>query len=348
MQTRVEYFHPQGILCYKLGNNKQNWALSSKQNVEVSLHLSQQAFDLLSMSSIRVKQVQFNKVKDKMNPKTIRWPAPAKLNLFLYINAQRADGYHELQTLFQFIDRCDYLTITENNTGQISIYPKINDLKVEDNLIYKAAMLLKPFASKNAGAHIELEKNLPMGGGLGGGSSDAATTLVALNYQWNLGLTDQQLADIGLSLGADVPIFVHGKAAIAEGVGETLSNVTPDEHHYIVAVPNCHISTPAIFKDKKLIRNTEKRTHTFLMQSTWENNCEPCVKNNYSEVAKIIDWLIEYAPTRLTGTGACVFSTFATENEAKKTLDKTPFWLTAFSAKGLNTSPLNTALSNVK
>lgn len=283
-----------------------------------------------------------------MTQQPIRWPAPAKLNLFLYINGQRADGYHELQTLFQFIDRCDHLTIACNQSDQISLYPKIEGLKIEDNLIYKAAMLLKPFAPKNAGAHIDLEKNLPMGGGLGGGSSNAATTLVALNYQWELELTNQQLADIGLSLGADVPIFVHGKAAIAEGVGEKLSNVMPDEHHYIVAVPNCHISTPAIFKDKQLIRDTPKRPHQQLMTDAWENNCEPCVKNNYSEVAKIIDWLIEYAPTRLTGTGSCVFSTFRTENEAKEILDKAPTWLTAFTTKGLNTSPLNTFMSSLK
>ena len=279
-----------------------------------------------------------------MSIDNIRWPAPAKLNLFLYINAQRADGYHELQTLFQFIDRCDYLTFLPNENAEITLLPVIEGLATSDNLIYKAAMLLKPFAKKNAGVEIHIEKNLPMGGGLGGGSSDAATTLVALNYYWNLGLSNKKLSEIGLVLGADVPIFVHGKAAIAEGVGEHLTNAEPTEHHYLVAIPSCHISTPTVFKDKELIRTTPKRTHQQLMAMSWENNCEPCVKKNYSEVAKIMDWLIEYAPTRLTGTGACIFSTFQSANEAKKILDKAPYWLTAFTTQGLNNSPLNTLL----
>jgi len=278
---------------------------------------------------------------------TIRWPAPGKLNLFFYINSQRADGYHEIQTLFQFIDCCDYLRISSNQTNQITISPSIKGLANQDNLIYKAAMLLKPFAQKNAGADIHLEKILPMGAGLGGGSSDAATTLIALNYQWELGLDNTKLASIGLQLSADIPIFVHGKSAIAEGIGEKLSSATPAENYYIIARPNYPISSAAIYKDKHLIRNTKKISHLALMKIEWKNDCENCVKKKHPEVAKIINWLIEYAPTRLTGTGACVFSTFTTAAQAQKILDKTPRWLNAFSAKGLNESPLNKLLSTV-
>jgi 4-diphosphocytidyl-2-C-methyl-D-erythritol kinase len=278
----------------------------------------------------------------------IRWPAPAKLNLFLYINGQRNDGYHELQTLFQFIDRCDYLTINVNTSGEINITPEINSLPTTENLIYKAAMMLKVHGKTNLGADIHLEKNLPMGGGLGGGSSDAATTLLALNYHWNLNLTRTQLSQIGLSLGADLPIFVAGKASLAEGVGERLTTLLPAENHYIVATPNCHISTPIVFQNKALIRNTPKYSLAQLMSQNWLNDCEPIVKNSYPKVAKVIDWLIEYAPTRLTGTGACVFSTFATAQEAQVVLDKRPSWLTAFSCKGLNNSPVDTLLSTLK
>ncbi|MEI6896135.1 MAG: 4-(cytidine 5'-diphospho)-2-C-methyl-D-erythritol kinase [Psychromonas sp.] len=283
-----------------------------------------------------------------LKQQTMRWPAPAKLNLFLYINKQRDDGYHELQTLFQFIDLCDYLTITPNLSGEITLSPTIKDLACTDNLIYKAATLLQKQSTKNHGAHIHVEKNLPMGGGLGGGSSDAATTLLALNYHWGLNLTNSQLSEIGLSLGADVPIFIAGEASLAEGVGERLTKVSPLENYYIVALPQCHVSTPAVFQDKMLIRNTKKRSKIQLMNQDWGNDCEPCVKNNYPKVAKVIDWLIEYAPTRLTGTGACVFSTFATAQETQVVLDKTPQWLTAFSCKGLNNSPVNELLSTLK
>ncbi|WP_372881328.1 4-(cytidine 5'-diphospho)-2-C-methyl-D-erythritol kinase [Psychromonas sp.] len=278
----------------------------------------------------------------------IRWPAPAKLNLFLYITGQRADGYHELQTLFQFIELCDYLTITPNLSGKITLSPSLEGLALEDNLIYKAAMMLKPYTAENNGAHIELEKNLPMGGGLGGGSSDAATILVALNYHWNINLTKTKLSEIGVRLGADVPIFIYGKAAIAEGIGEQLTPVDIAEKSYLVAVPDCHISTPAIFQAKELIRNTPKKGHAQLISQNWLNDCQPYVKKNYPKVAKVIDWLIEYAPTRLTGTGACVFSTFNSLHEAQIVLDKTPDWLAGFATKGLNNSPLNELLATLK
>jgi len=276
---------------------------------------------------------------------SIRWPAPAKLNLFLYITSQRADGYHELQTLFQFIDRCDYLTIEANDSGIITISPELVDVPLESNLIYKAAMLLKTYSNCPFGAHIQLEKNLPMGGGLGGGSSDAATTLVALNHHWNLKLSDQVLSDLGVTLGADVPIFIHGKAAIAEGVGEKLTSVQPIQPYYLIAVPSCHISTPSVFKNPYLKRDTKKLPHEQLMNNKWQNDCQPCVKKMYPEVAKTIDWLLEYAPTQMTGTGACVFSTFDHANSAELLAEQTPEWLNCFTTKGLNISPLREMLT---
>jgi 4-diphosphocytidyl-2-C-methyl-D-erythritol kinase len=282
------------------------------------------------------------------NPDTVRWPAPAKLNLFLYITGRREDGYHELQTLFQFIDLCDYLTITPNLSGKITITPNIEGLALEDNLIYKAAMMLKTHTAANNGAHITLEKNLPLGGGLGGGSSDAATTLVALNYQWNINLKKSELAKIGVLLGADVPVFIFGKAAIAEGIGEKLSPVYPTERSYLIAIPDCHISTATVFRAKDLIRNTKKRTHLQLINQNWLNDCQPYVKKNYPKVAKVIEWLIEYAPTQLTGTGACVFSTFNSIHEAEIVLNNTPDWLAAFTATGLNNSPLNELFATLK
>lgn len=282
-----------------------------------------------------------------MHTQSIRWPAPAKLNLFLYINGQRSDGYHELQTLFQFIDRCDYLSINANHTGNITISPELADVALQDNLIYRAAMLLKEHSQCPAGAHIELEKNLPMGGGLGGGSSDAATTLVALNYHWQLNLSEKTLAELGKSLGADVPIFIYGKAAIAEGIGEKLSPVSPKQACYLVATPNVHISTPSVFQQTDLIRDTKKLSHHELMRNTWTNDCEPSVKKAYPEVAKSIDWLLEYAPTMMTGTGACVFSTFSNTSDAELVAQKTPNWLNCFIATGLNTSPLRELLSKL-
>jgi 4-diphosphocytidyl-2-C-methyl-D-erythritol kinase len=290
----------------------------------------------------------YRKIEPIMLHETIRWPAPAKLNLFLYITGQRSDGYHELQTLFQFIDRCDYLTICTNNGNDIKIIPDLQDVPLESNLIYKAAMLLKRHTDCQLGATIELEKNLPMGGGLGGGSSDAATTLVALNYQWDLKLSDKELAELGVTLGADIPIFIHGKTAIAEGVGEKLTSVTLTQPHYLVAVPNCHVSTPAVFKNPLLKRDTKKRSHEQLMSDNWTNDCQDCVKKNYPEVAKTIDWLLEYAPTQMTGTGACVFSTFDHANEAESLAQKTPEWLNCFTTEGLNISPLRELLATKK
>ncbi|MGR2766563.1 4-(cytidine 5'-diphospho)-2-C-methyl-D-erythritol kinase [Photobacterium ganghwense] len=279
-----------------------------------------------------------------MITRTTRWPAPAKLNLFLYITGRRPDGYHELQTLFQFLDHGDTLTITANNSNDLILTPAIPGVATEDNLIFRAADALRRYAGIKAGADIHIEKILPMGGGLGGGSSNAATTLVALNYLWQTNLSVDELAEIGLKLGADVPVFVRGFSAFAEGVGEQLQPAEPEEKWYLVVKPEVNIATVDIFTHPGLKRDTEKRSLNALLTGVYENDCEKIVRSLHPEVDKALSWLLEYAPSRLTGTGACVFAEFSTQHEANATLKKLPDWLHGFVAKGVNTSPLLTAL----
>ena len=271
---------------------------------------------------------------------TTHWPAPAKLNLFLYITGRRDNGYHDLQTLFQFVDHCDSLTITANDSSSITITPAIDGVKTEDNLIYRAADALRKAANIHAGADIHLDKVLPMGGGLGGGSSDAATTLIALNYLWQTHLSTDQLAEIGVKLGADVPVFVRGHSAFAEGIGEELRMVTPIEKWYLIAKPDVSIGTADIFHHPDLTRNTQKKTLSALMASPYGNDCEKIVRSLHPKVDKALSWLIEYAPSRLTGTGACVFAEFDTQHAANATLNQLPDWLQGFVAQGINESPL--------
>ncbi|WP_305406260.1 4-(cytidine 5'-diphospho)-2-C-methyl-D-erythritol kinase [Photobacterium leiognathi] len=274
-----------------------------------------------------------------------QWPAPAKLNLFLYITGQRPNGYHDLQTLFQFVDYGDTLTITPRRDNQILLTPAIEGVKTEDNLIYQAAEALRQAANCDLGADIHIDKILPMGGGLGGGSSNAATTLVALNHLWQTNLSVDELADIGLKLGADVPVFVRGTSAFAEGVGEKLQPAEPEEKWFLVAKPDISIATVDIFTHPDLPRNTEKRSLEALLRGVYENDCEKIVRSLNPEVDQALSWLLEYAPSRLTGTGACVFSEFNTQEEANAILKILPDWLHGFVAKGVNTSPLMTALA---
>ncbi|KPZ67439.1 MULTISPECIES: 4-(cytidine 5'-diphospho)-2-C-methyl-D-erythritol kinase [unclassified Shewanella] len=274
------------------------------------------------------------------------WPAPAKLNLFLHITGQRADGYHELQTLFQFIDRCDYLDFLPTENSSIKIHSELSKVVAEkDNLILKAAKSLQEYANYDGGAEIWLQKNLPMGGGLGGGSSDAATTLIALNKLWKLDLPLEKLAEIGLKLGADVPVFINGFSAFAEGVGEQLLPVEPTEYYYLVIVPDVHVSTQAIFQDPHLPRNTPKLELTTLMQKSWTNDCQKLVAEKHPQVANALSWLVEYAPSRMTGTGACVFGEFKQQQTALDALAQLPDSMQGFVAKGLNQSPLVSRLS---
>ncbi|HDM8219269.1 4-(cytidine 5'-diphospho)-2-C-methyl-D-erythritol kinase [Vibrio campbellii] len=274
-----------------------------------------------------------------------RWPSPAKLNLFLYINGRTENGYHELQTLFQFVDHGDELTIQANDSGEITISPEIEGVPLKDNLIWKAATALQRFANCSYGAHINLHKILPMGGGIGGGSSNAATALVALNYLWQTNLSDDELAEIGLALGADVPVFVRGFAAFAEGVGEKLSPANPDEKWYLVVRPNVSIATADIFRHPDLTRNTPKRDLETLLNTPSVNDCEKIVRMLYPEVDKQLSWLLQYAPSRLTGTGSCVFAEFSSKSEAETILAQLSDKVSAFVAQGRNISPLKETLA---
>ena len=278
------------------------------------------------------------------------WPSPAKLNLFLYITGQRADGYHSLQTLFQFLDYGDTIDIALRGDGEIRLLTPVEGVAHEDNLIVRAARLLMKVASesnrlpKGSGADISIDKRLPMGGGLGGGSSNAATVLVALNHLWQCGLSIDELAALGLTLGADVPVFVRGHAAFAEGVGEILTPVEPEEKWYLGAHPGVSIPTPVIFNDPDLPRNTPKRSIKTLLKCEFGNDCEVIARKRFREVDAALSWLLEYAPSRLTGTGACVFAEFDTESRARQVLEQAPEWLKGFVAKGVNLSPLHRAL----
>jgi len=278
----------------------------------------------------------------------ISFPSPAKLNLFLHIVGQRPNGYHDLETAFQFVDYGDTISIAVNNSGIIKLVTPIEGVATTDNLIYKAAKQLQDKTQCTLGAEIDIDKILPMGGGLGGGSSNAATVLVALNQLWNLNLSSKALADIGLNLGADVPIFVHGFAAFAQGIGEILTPIKPKEYWYLISKPNCSISTQAVFTSPELNRNTPKlllnNIDNDLNIDSYHNDCETMVIKHYPEVANLLAWLVEYAPSRMTGTGACVFTQFNSEKEAKKIQSKLPESIESFVAKGINQSPLIKAL----
>ncbi|EDP57487.1 4-(cytidine 5'-diphospho)-2-C-methyl-D-erythritol kinase [Vibrio sp. AND4] len=274
-----------------------------------------------------------------------RWPSPAKLNLFLYVNGRTENGYHELQTLFQFVNHGDELTIQANGSGEITISPELEGVPLQENLIWKAATALQRFTNCSYGAHIDLMKVLPMGGGIGGGSSNAATALVALNYLWQTNLSDDELADIGLALGADVPVFVRGFSAFAEGVGEKLSPAYPEEKWYLVIRPNVSIATADIFGHPDLTRNTPKRDLETLLNVPYVNDCEKIVRMLYPEVDKQLSWLLQYAPSRLTGTGSCVFAEFLSKSEADTTLAQLSDKVSAFVAQGRNISPLKETLA---
>jgi 4-diphosphocytidyl-2-C-methyl-D-erythritol kinase len=287
------------------------------------------------------------------------FPAPAKLNLFLHIIGQRNDGYHQLETIFQFLDHSDTIEIRKTQDNNIELLTPIDGVLHEDNLIVKAARLLQSHLLKNStifnnvylGAQIKITKILPMGGGLGGGSSNAATILLALNTLWQANLSNTELAKLGLSLGADVPIFIHGFAAFAEGVGEELTAVYPQESWFLVSKPDVSISTASIFTDADLTRNTAKVNLnddiSKLDIDLCHNDCQTLVIKKYPEVAKLLAWLVEYAPSRMTGTGACVFSRFDTEQEACRIQSLLPNGIISFVAKGVNTSPLRNAINNL-
>lgn len=277
------------------------------------------------------------------NP-TLTLPCPAKLNLFLHVLGRRDNGYHELQTVFQLLNYGDQLHLSSNHSGQISLKPNLPSIPTESNLVFKAAKLLQTSTGTQLGADLTLEKVLPQGGGIGGGSSDAATTLLGLNHLWQTGLSIRQLADLGASLGADVPVFVEGRSAWAEGLGEQLEPMNLPPRWYLVIAPNCSVSTAEIFQHKELTRNTSAINMRAFLEEGGKNDCQPLVEKLYPQVKDAVEWLSLYSSAQLTGTGACVFAAFNCEQEARSIFAKRPKKLKGFVAEGINISPVHQAL----
>lgn len=269
------------------------------------------------------------------------WPAPAKLNLFLHITGRREDGYHLLQTVFQFLDFGDRLQFKLRTDGQVHRLNALSGVAPEEDLVVRAARLLQQACDPTQGVDIEVDKRLPMGGGLGGGSSDAATTLVALNHLWQCDLDQAALVRLGLQLGADVPVFIQGQAAWAEGVGEQLTPVGLPEPWFVVLCPPITVSTAEVFSASQLRRDCPPITiRDFLAGGDVENVCEPLVCARYPEVDAALRDLDAFAPARMTGTGACVFAAFDEEAAARQAYDALATKWPGFVARGLNTSPL--------
>ena len=273
----------------------------------------------------------------------VHWPAPAKLNLFLRITGRRPDGYHLLQTLFQIVDLADTLRFTVTEDGQIHspVLHPLHALPVDQELCTRAARALQMYSDCPLGVRIELDKRIPLGGGLGGGSSDAATTLVALNQLWNLKLDEDCLAAVALRLGADVPVFVRGHTAWAEGVGESLHPVVLPECWYLILAPGCVVDTTHVFQAEDLKRNSPPLSVADFLAGGQGNDCAPVVCRLYPEVAAVMDWLGRFATPRLTGTGACVFAAFSCCEQAWEVCEQLPAgsWR-GFVCQGRNRSPL--------
>ncbi|MFG0634472.1 4-(cytidine 5'-diphospho)-2-C-methyl-D-erythritol kinase [Pseudomonas sp. xss_2] len=274
-------------------------------------------------------------------------PAPAKLNLWLHIIGRRADGYHELETVFQFLDYADHLTFALRDDGQVRLQTAINGVDHDSNLIVRAARQLQAQSGCTLGVDIWLDKILPMGGGIGGGSSDAATTLLGLNHLWQLGWDADRLAQLGLSLGADVPVFVHGHAAFAQGVGEQLTPVDPEQPWYVVLVPQVSVSTAEIFSHPQLTRDSLPLKMRPVPEGNSRNDCQPVVEQSYPEVRNALNLLGKYTEARLTGTGSCVFGAFPSKAEADKVLALLSETQTGFVAKGSNISMLHQQLQSL-
>jgi 4-diphosphocytidyl-2-C-methyl-D-erythritol kinase len=277
------------------------------------------------------------------------WPAPAKLNLFLHIVGRRPDGYHELQTCFQFVDLCDDIHIGVRSDGEIRRLRGATGVSPDSDLCVRAARALQTASGCSLGATIDVVKRIPMGAGLGGGSSDAATCLVALNRLWGLNMPSAMLAELGLKLGADVPVFVHGRAAWAEGVGDRLTPLwppqAPPECNYLILKPNVFVSTAEIFRDPELTRNSPPITINGFLASGGRNDCLGVVRRRYPEVARALDWLSLFGHARLTGTGACVFLGLSSMDRYAEIVRKLPPVFDAFLVRGLNDSPLLERLS---
>jgi 4-diphosphocytidyl-2-C-methyl-D-erythritol kinase len=269
------------------------------------------------------------------------WSAPAKLNLMLHIVGRRQDGYHELQTVFQLIDLCDRLEITVRGDGAITRPTGPAGVPEDQDLVVRAARALQQASGTGLGAEIAIRKRIPLGGGLGGGSSDAATTLLALNQMWKLGYTSEQIATFGASLGADVPIFVAGRSSWAEGIGEKLTPVSLGaDSWYLIIFPGVAVPTAAVFQAPELTRNSPPTTMRGFLETGGRNDCEAVVRARFPAVGEALDWLGRHAPARLTGTGSCVFAKFSRAADAERVAARVPDTWRAFVARGVDSSPL--------
>ena len=268
------------------------------------------------------------------------FPAPAKLNLFLHVVGRRQDGYHLLQTAFRFIDYGDELSFVVRADGAIRRTTAMEGVPAEQDLSVRAARALQRETGCREGADIGIVKRLPIGGGLGGGSSDAATTLIVLNRLWQTGLSRDRLQQLALKLGADVPVFVFGRNAFAEGIGERLQALRMSPAWYLILVPELAVSTAEIFSSAELTRNTNAITIAAFSVGQGRNDLEPVVCRRYPQVARFLDWLRRYGDARLTGSGACVFCAFDSEERARRVLSELPADMRGFVARGLDRHPL--------
>lgn len=273
------------------------------------------------------------------------WPAPAKLNLFLHVVGRREDGYHELQSVFQFTDFCDRLHFVPRGDTEIRRLDGPAGIPAEQDLSVRAARLIQRASGCDLGADIRIDKHIPLGAGLGGGSSNAATTLVALNRLWNLGFTIDELATLGLKLGADVPVFVRGQAAWAEGVGERLTPVTLPEPWYVIVVPAVQVSTAEIFSAPTLQRDCEPITFDDFLGGAGSNVCEPVTVARHPDVGAALAALRQHGAARMSGTGASSFLSCTTREDAERIAAQLPAHWTKVVARGLNTSPLRDAMA---
>ena len=282
-------------------------------------------------------------MEDSLNP-VWRLPAPAKLNLFLHITGMREDGYHNLQTIFQILDYSDEVSLSLRQDGLICRTNGLEDVPADEDLIVRAAQALKSYTGTAYGANVGVEKKLPVGGGIGGGSSDAATTLLGLNELWQCGLEKAELLSIAAKLGADVPVFVNGYSAWAEGIGEKLTTLELPELWYLVIHPGVFISTAKLFSSELLTRDKDILRMRVFPEADTENVFESVVRKTHSEVDKSLKWLDNYSAAKMTGTGSCLFASFESHQEAEKVLKQVPEEWSAFIAKAVNKSPVLEAL----
>jgi 4-diphosphocytidyl-2-C-methyl-D-erythritol kinase len=269
-----------------------------------------------------------------------RYPAPAKLNLFLHVVGRRADGYHLLQTAYRLIDCCDWLRFAPRSDAGVRLARNLPGVAESEELAVRAARLLQAETGATQGVDIDIEKHIPMGGGLGGGSSDCATTLAVLNRLWELNLAQERLAALALRLGADVPFFLFGGNAFAEGIGERLAPLDLSPAWYVVLVPPVSVSTGAIFAASELTRNSKTVKISSFSAGFGRNDLEPVVCRRHAEVAAHLAWLKQYGDARVTGSGACVFAEYATERKARSVLSRMPADFRGFAVRGLDRHPL--------